>query len=60
LFRATFDAARLGGYGKLFTFIRAAALATCRRFGFEIIGTARRQARMKHGYVDEVMVDRFL
>jgi L-amino acid N-acyltransferase YncA len=63
LFRATFDAARACGYEKFFTFIRAdnpAALATYQRFGFETIGRARRQARMKQGYVDEVMVEAFL
>jgi L-amino acid N-acyltransferase YncA len=63
LFRATFDAARLKGYEKFFTFIRAdnpAALATYRHHGFQIIGTARRQARTKHGYVDEILVEAFL
>ncbi len=63
LFEATFEAARLKGYEKFFTFIRAdnpAALATYRRFGFEVIGTARRQARMKDGYVDEILVEAFL
>lgn len=63
LFRATFDAARLKGYEKFFTFIRAdnpAALATYRHHGFEVIGTARRQARMKQGYVDEILVEAFL
>ncbi|HLE68854.1 MAG TPA: GNAT family N-acetyltransferase, partial [Vicinamibacteria bacterium] len=40
LFRSTFEAARLKGYEKFFTFIRAdnpAALATYRRHGFEVI-----------------------
>ncbi len=63
LFRSTFEAARLKGYEKFFTFIRAdnpAALATYRRHGFEVIGTARRQALMKHGYVDEILVEAFL
>lgn len=63
LFRSTFEAARLKGYEKFFTFIRAdnpGALATYRRQGFEVIGTARRQARMKHGYVDEILVEAFL
>lgn len=63
LFQATFEAARLKGYEKFFTFIRAdnpAALATYRRHGFEVIGTARRQARMKQGYVDEILVEAFL
>ncbi|HLE70655.1 MAG TPA: hypothetical protein VJH87_13305, partial [Vicinamibacteria bacterium] len=61
--RSTFEAARLKGYEKFFTFIRAdnpAALATYRRHGFKVIGTARRQARMKHGYVDEILVEAFL
>jgi L-amino acid N-acyltransferase YncA len=63
LFRATFHAARQKGYEKFFTFIRAdnpAALATYRHHGFQIIGTARRQARMKHGYVDEILVEAFI
>ncbi len=63
LFRATFEAARLKGYEKFFTFIRAdnpAALATYRRQGFEVIGTARRQARLRDGYVDEILVERLL
>ncbi|MGH9324247.1 MAG: GNAT family N-acetyltransferase [Vicinamibacteria bacterium] len=63
LFRATFEAARLKGYEKVFTFIRAdnpAALATYERHGFEVIGTARRQAITKQGYVDEIMVETFL
>ena len=63
LFRATFEAARLKGYEKFFTFIRAdnpAALAAYRCHGFETIGTAKRQARTKHGYVDEILVEAFL
>ncbi|HJS73252.1 MAG TPA: GNAT family N-acetyltransferase [Vicinamibacteria bacterium] len=63
LFRATFDAARLKGYEKFFTFIRAdnpAALATYQRHGFEVIGTAKRQAKTKFGYVDEILVEAFL
>ena len=63
LFRATFEGARQRGYEKFFTFIRAdnpAALAAYRHHGFEVIGTARRQARTKHGYVDEVLVEAFL
>lgn len=63
LFQATFEAARLKGYEKFFTFIRAdnpAALSAYRRQGFEIIGTARRQARLNQGYVDEILVEMFL
>jgi GNAT superfamily N-acetyltransferase len=63
LFEATFAAARGKGYEKLFTFIRAdnlAALAAYRGQGFDVIGVARRQARLKQGYVDEVLVEAFL
>ncbi len=63
LFGATFDAARLKGYEKFFTFIRAdnpAALATYQSHGFEVIGTAKRQAKTKFGYVDEILVEAFL
>jgi len=63
LFPATFEEARRKGYEKFFTFIRAdnpAALAAYRRHGFEVIGTARRQARTRNGYVDEIMVEAFL
>jgi len=63
LFQATFEAARRKGYEKFFTFIRAdnpAALAAYQSQGFEVIGTAKRQARTKHGYVDEILVEAFL
>ncbi len=63
LFAATFEAARQKGYEKLFTFIRAdnpAALAAYQRQGFQIIGTARRQAKINGSYIDELMVEKFL
>jgi len=63
LFEATFDAARRKGYEKLFTFVRAdnpAALAAYRKQGFTIVGTARRHAKIKGAYVDEIMIERFL
>lgn len=63
LFAATFEAARQKGYEKIFTFIRAdnpAAAATYQRQGFQIIGTARRQAKINGRYVDELMVEKFL
>ncbi len=61
LFAATFEAARKKGYEKIFTFIRAdnpAALATYQRQGFQIVGTARRQAKINGSYVDEIMVEK--
>ncbi|MFN0109594.1 MAG: N-acetyltransferase family protein [Blastocatellia bacterium] len=63
LFAATFEVARQKSYEKIFTFIRAdnpAALATYQRQGFQIIGTARRQAKINGSYIDETMVEKFL
>lgn len=63
LFQATFVAARAKAYEKLLTYIRAdnqPALATYLRHGFRVVGTARRQAKVRGQYVDESIVERFL
>lgn len=63
LFQATFEAARHKGYEKLFAYVRAdnaAALAAYLEQGFYEIGTARKHAKIKGMYVDEVMIERFL
>lgn len=63
LFRATFDAARGKGFEKILTFVRAdngAALATYLNQGFQIVGTAKKQAKLNGKYVDELIVERFL
>lgn len=63
LFQAMFETARLKGYEKLFTFIRAdnaAALTTYLSQGFHAIGTAKRHAKINQMYVDEIIVERFL
>ena len=63
LFQATYAAARRKGYEKLFTYVRAdnsAALASYLNQGFEVVGTARRQARINGKYVDEVIIEMFL
>ena len=63
LFTKTFDVARRKGYEKLHTFVRAdnpAALAVYLRHGFEIVGTARRHAKVNGTYVDEIIIERFL
>lgn len=63
LFEATFEAARLKGYEKIFTYVRAdneAGLATYLGQGFEVVGTARRHAKIRGRYVDEIMIERFL
>ena len=63
LFEATLKAAESKGYEKLFTYIRAdnpAALSTYRKQGFEVVGTARKQAKFEDRYVDEIVVEKFL
>ncbi|MCI0338839.1 MAG: GNAT family N-acetyltransferase [Acidobacteria bacterium] len=63
LFELTFEAARRRGYEKIFTYVRAdnqAALGTYLNQGFQIIGTARRQAKINGKYVDEIIIERLL
>jgi L-amino acid N-acyltransferase YncA len=63
LFEFTFEAARRKGYEKIFTFVRAdnsPALSTYLKQGFQIVGTARRQAKIKGNYVDEIIIEKFL
>ena len=61
LFAATLEAARRKGYEKILTFVRAdnpAALAMYRARGFDVVGTARRHAKIDGRYVDEIMIER--
>jgi len=47
--------------GLIFTFVRAdnaAALATYRAHGFEIVGTARRHAKIDGRYIDEILIEK--
>ena len=63
LFRALFEAAPRKGFEKILTYIRKdnqAALAAYRSQGFRVVGTARRQARIRGVYVDEIIVERQL
>ena len=63
LFDAGLEAARHAGYEKIFTFVRAdnaPALAAYQSRGFEIVGTARRHARIDGRYVDEVLIERVM
>jgi L-amino acid N-acyltransferase YncA len=63
LFAATFAAAVAKDYEKIFTFVRAdnpAALQTYQRHGFVVIGTAKRHAKIRGKYVDEVMIEKQL
>lgn len=61
LFEATRWAAKEKGYEKLFGFVRAdnvTGLAFYKRIGFEVIGIAKRHAKIKGRYIDEVMIER--
>ena len=67
LSEATMREARGKGYEKLFSYVRAdnpAALAFYQGLGFEIVGTARRQARIatRHSvrYIDEIIIECFI
>ncbi len=63
LFEATVEAARQKGYEKIFTYVRGdnpAALMAYRKYGFRVIGTATRHARIGGRYIDEIMIEKFL
>ena len=63
LFQVSFAKARDKGYEKLFTLVRSdnpAALQTYLHHGFDIVGTARRHAKLRGQYVDETLIERFL
>ncbi|MBU0490819.1 MAG: GNAT family N-acetyltransferase [Chloroflexi bacterium] len=63
LSEATFEAARHKGFEKIFTYVRADNLASLTfhlNLGFQIVGTAHRQARINGQYVDEIVIEKFL
>jgi L-amino acid N-acyltransferase YncA len=63
LFEATRLAAKEKGYEKFIAFVRAdnaAGLAFYKRIGFEVIGVAKRHAKIKGRYIDEVLIERQL
>jgi len=63
LFQASFTALAAKGYGKVFTFVLAdnvASLQTYQHHGFTIVGTARRHARVRGRYVDEIIIEKCL
>ncbi|RJP67873.1 MAG: GNAT family N-acetyltransferase [Candidatus Abyssobacteria bacterium SURF_17] len=63
LSETTFEAAKRKGYEKIFTYVRSdnrASLAFHLKLGFRIIGIAERQAKLRGGYVDEVLIEKFL
>jgi L-amino acid N-acyltransferase YncA len=63
LFQSSFEAARRRGFEKIFAFVRGdnpAALAAYCKHGFRVIGTARRHAKIRGAYVDEILIEKFL
>ncbi len=63
LFESTFEAAKIKGYEKIFTFVRSdneIALATYLNYGFQVIGKAKKQAKIKGKYIDEILIEKFL
>jgi len=63
LARYTFAAARRHGYEKIITYMRADnldSLAFHIKLGFRIVGTAYRQVKIGHTYIDEVALEKFL
>jgi L-amino acid N-acyltransferase YncA len=63
LFQASFAMALDRGYEKIFTFVRAdnpAALQTYLHHGFQVVGTARRHAKVRGQYIDETLIEKFL
>ena len=63
LFEATRLAAKEQGYEKFIAFVRAdnaGGLAYYKRIGFEAIGVAKRHAKIKGRYIDEVLIEKQL
>jgi L-amino acid N-acyltransferase YncA len=63
LFQATFQAAILKGYEKLFAYVRAdntAGLTAYLGQGFGKVGIAKNHAKIDGRYVDEIIIERFL
>jgi len=51
------------GYEKIFAYVRGdnpSALATYQKHGFEIIGTAKKHAKIDGKYIDEILIEKFL
>lgn len=63
LFQATFNEAKVQSYEKLFAYVRdnnKDAQATYLKQGFEVVGTAKKHAKVKGQYVDEILIEKFL
>ncbi|MGN2755585.1 N-acetyltransferase family protein [Aliivibrio fischeri] len=63
LFQSTFEVAKAKGYEKLFAYVRGdneRALADYLKQGFEVVGVARKHAKVGDVYVDETLIEKFL
>lgn len=63
LSQVTFEIAKRKGSEKIFTYVRAdntASLAFHLKLGFQIVGTAIRQAKIGGQYIDETVIEKFL
>ena len=59
----TFEVAKLKGYDKLFAYVRSdndRALLVYLKQGFEVVGIAKKHAKVGGIYVDEVLIEKFL
>ncbi|EAS64553.1 hypothetical protein VAS14_02518, partial [Photobacterium angustum S14] len=51
------------GYEKLFAYVRSdneRALTAYLKQGFEVVGTAKKHAKVRGEYVDEILIEKFL
>ncbi len=63
LFDSTFQLAKLKGYEKIFAYVRDDndnALAAYLKQGFEVIGKAKKHAKINGRYIDEILIEKFL
>ncbi|MFT7682623.1 MAG: L-amino acid N-acyltransferase YncA [Moritella dasanensis] len=63
LFNTTFELARSKGYEKLFAYVRddnKDALSIYLKHGFEVIGIAKKHAKIRGKYIDEVLIEKWL
>jgi ribosomal protein S18 acetylase RimI-like enzyme len=63
LFNTTFELARSKGYEKLFAYVRddnKDALSIYLKQGFEVIGIAKKYAKIRGKYIDEVLIEKLL
>ena len=63
MFATSFNQAKDIGYEKLFAYVRSdneRALATYLKQGFEHVGVAKKHAKIKGKYIDEVLIEKLL